>query len=32
MAMRAATNALAMLKGDRAPHCLNPEVYDRKRR
>ena len=28
MATKAATNALAMLKGDRAPNCLNPDVYD----
>ncbi|MCH8891207.1 MAG: hypothetical protein IH827_09055 [Myxococcales bacterium] len=28
MATKAATNALAMLKGERAPNCLNPEVYD----
>jgi len=28
MATKAATNALAMLNGERAPNCLNPEVYD----
>ena len=28
MATKAATNALAMLEGERAPNCLNPEVYD----
>jgi glyoxylate reductase len=28
MATKAATNALAMLRGERAPNCLNPEVYD----
>ncbi len=28
MATRAATNALAMLRGERAPHCVNPEVYE----
>jgi glyoxylate reductase len=28
MATKAATNALAMLHGERAPNCLNPEVYD----
>jgi glyoxylate reductase len=28
MATKAATNALAMLGGERAPNCLNPEVYE----
>jgi glyoxylate reductase len=28
MATKAATNALAMLRGARAPNCLNAEVYD----
>ena len=28
MATKAATNALAMLRGERAPNCVNPEVYD----
>ncbi|MGD8562072.1 MAG: D-glycerate dehydrogenase [Desulfarculaceae bacterium] len=28
MATVAATNLLAMLKGERAPNCLNPEIYD----
>jgi len=28
MATKAATNALAMLNLERAPNCLNPEVYD----
>jgi glyoxylate reductase len=28
MATKAATNALAMLKGEAAPNCLNPEVYE----
>jgi glyoxylate reductase len=28
MATKAATNALAMLRGERAPNCLNAEVYD----
>lgn len=28
MALLAADNALAMLSGDPAPHCVNPEVYD----
>jgi glyoxylate reductase len=28
MATKAASNALAMLKGERAPNCLNPAVYD----
>ncbi len=28
MATKAATNALAMLNGEPAPNCLNPEVYD----
>ncbi|TFG84187.1 MAG: D-glycerate dehydrogenase [Spirochaetales bacterium] len=27
MALKAATNLLAMLRGERAPDCLNPEVY-----
>lgn len=27
MAVKAATNVIAMVKGDRAPDCLNPEVY-----
>ncbi|NQT84121.1 D-glycerate dehydrogenase, partial [bacterium] len=28
MAVMAAENLLAMLKGERAPNCVNPEVYD----
>lgn len=28
MATKAASNALAMLRGERAPNCVNPEVYD----
>lgn len=36
MATMAASNALAMLRGERAPNCVNPEVYEteayRKRR
>ncbi len=28
MARLAATNLLAMLKGEKAPNCLNPEVYN----
>jgi len=28
MATKAATNALAMARGERAPNCLNPEVYE----
>jgi glyoxylate reductase len=28
MASKAATNALAMLRGKRAPNCVNPGVYD----
>ncbi len=28
MATKAAGNALAMLRGERAPNCVNPEVYD----
>jgi glyoxylate reductase len=28
MATKAASNALAMLRGGRAPNCVNPEVYD----
>lgn len=28
MATMAATNALAHLRGERAPNCVNPEVYD----
>lgn len=28
MAMLAATNLLAGLRGERLPHCANPEVYD----
>ena len=31
MAVMAAENLLAMLKGERAPNCVNPEVYDVKR-
>jgi glyoxylate reductase len=27
MATKAASNALAMLRGERAPNCVNPEVY-----
>lgn len=27
MAVKAATNVLAMIRGERAPDCLNPEVY-----
>ncbi len=30
MSMMAAENLLAMLRGDRAPNCVNPEVYERK--
>jgi glyoxylate reductase len=30
MATMAAENALAMLRGERAPDCVNPEVYDRR--
>ena len=29
MATMAAQNLLAMLKGEKAPNCVNPEVYDR---
>ncbi len=29
MAVKAATNLIAMVKGERAPDCLNPEVYER---
>ena len=29
MAVMAAQNLLAMLKGERAPNCVNPEVYER---
>jgi glyoxylate reductase len=28
MALKAAENLLAMLKGERPPDCLNPEIYD----
>jgi len=28
MALMAAENLLAMLRGDRAPNCVNPEVYE----
>jgi len=28
MATKAATNALAMLRGEPAPNCVNPEVYE----
>ena len=28
MSVKAAKNLLAMLKGDRPPDCLNPEIYD----
>ncbi len=28
MATMAATNALAHLRGERAPHCVNPAVYE----
>jgi glyoxylate reductase len=28
MATKAATNALAMLRGERAPNCVNAKVYD----
>jgi glyoxylate reductase len=28
MATKAASNALAMLRGERAPNCVNPEVYE----
>ena len=28
MATMAATNAIAMLRGDKAPNCVNDEVYD----
>ena len=28
MATMAATNAVAMLRGEKAPNCVNPEVYD----
>ena len=28
MATKAASNALAMLRGEHAPNCVNPEVYD----
>ena len=31
MAMMAAENLVAMLKGERAPNCVNPEVYHRSR-
>jgi hypothetical protein len=27
MARKAASNLIAMVKGERAPDCLNPEVY-----
>jgi glyoxylate reductase len=27
MSVKAATNLLAMLKGERPPDCLNPEIY-----
>jgi len=30
MARLAAENLIAGLKGERLPHCINPEVYDRK--
>ncbi|MEQ8676410.1 MAG: D-glycerate dehydrogenase [Aggregatilineales bacterium] len=30
MATLAAENVLAGLRGDRLPHCVNPEVYDRR--
>ncbi|GAB1483325.1 D-glycerate dehydrogenase [Treponema sp.] len=30
MAVKAATNLLAMLKGERAPDCINPRVYEGK--
>ena len=30
MARLAAENLIAGLKGERLPHCVNPEVYDRK--
>lgn len=29
MSMKAARNLLAMLKGERAPDCINPEVYSK---
>lgn len=29
MAVMAAQNLIAMLKGERAPNCVNPEVYER---
>lgn len=32
MAVMAAENLLAMLKGERAPNCVNPEVYERRAR
>jgi hypothetical protein len=28
MAVLAATNAVAHLNRERAPHCVNPEVYE----
>jgi glyoxylate reductase len=28
MATKAASNALAMLRGERAPNCVNPDVYE----
>ena len=28
MAIMAANNAIAMLRGEPAPNCVNPEVYD----
>ena len=30
MATMAATNALALLKGEKAPNTVNPEVYETK--
>jgi len=31
MALKAAENLLAMLRGERPPDCLNPEIYDSER-
>jgi hypothetical protein len=28
MSVKAAKNLLAMLKGERPPDCLNPEIYE----
>ena len=28
MALKAARNLLAMIEGERAPDCLNPQIYE----